>query len=206
MSSLQPAIIFINGDITYDPTPPDVFIGSQPNNPSSYITSSSELNNLQTQLFIDDTMTKKEFDARIIADPNYPTVVHLQGIRILVILPTFHDLVNRHFADVVMFLHQGLADIETNKFRCPGQSYQIQRLNVYEILRAEHSHDVIELPFGIGGNCCNTCHSPLYCDECHTFSGIRICRECSCECKCWCNIHAPNKDNEAHNYDFIHRK
>ena len=122
MPSMPPAIVFVNGDITYPATPPpnppdlDVFIGSEPNNPTSYIDSPSELTTLQIQLFIDDTMTKSEFDARMVADPNYATIVHLQGLRILVILPTFRDFVNRERADVVMFLHQGLADIETNWF------------------------------------------------------------------------------------------
>src|SRR5271166_785844 len=122
MSSLPPAIFFINGDITYPPEPPpnppdmDVFIGSQPALPQSYA-SFSELTNLQNQLFINDTMTKAEFDARVAADPNYPIIVHLQGLRILVILPTFYDHHNRDLADVVIFLHQGLADVECNRLR-----------------------------------------------------------------------------------------
>lgn len=164
-----------------------------------------EKNKLKNQLFIDDTMTKKEFDARIVADPNYSTIIHLQGMRILVILPTFQDYVNRNLADVVMFLHQGLADIECNRFGPPGQSYPIDNITFYELLRSANSTNVISLPFYSLGTC-NSCNSPFYCDACHTSSGVRICSSCSCGCKCFCNIQAPNCDNEAHNFNFINRK
>lgn len=249
MSSLPPAIIFINGDITYPPT--TVFIGTQPQLPGSYA-SFSELTNLQTQLYIDDTMTKAEFDARVVADPNYPTIVHLRGLRILVILPTFYDDHNRHYADIVLFLHQGMADVECNRFwhdddddgygpyphtyppppppnyprshhhhgakGPPGQSYDIQRLTIYELLRAADSHSVVILPFEAMPHC-DSCNYPFYCDRCHTFSGIKICHKCGCGCQCGCGtylvdgqgiksspVYLPNCDNEAHNRNFINRK
>lgn len=257
MSSLPPCIFFINGDISLPPQPPpnppdlDVFIGSQPQLPQSYA-SFSELTNLQTQLFINDTMTKVEFDARVQADPNYPIVVHLRGLRILVILPTFYDHHNRHWADVVIFLHQGMADVECNRlawpglgrpscetFPCPtppppdyphehphrgiavgppGQSYDIQRLTIYELLRAAGSHNVVILPFEMMPHC-GECNFGFYCDSCHTFSGIRKCFGCGCSCKCGCDVqlidnqgvrsspvHLPNCDREMNNPAFIHRK
>jgi len=215
-----PAIVFINGDITYPPSPP-IFIGAQPSNPASDA-SVSELTNLQIQLFIDDTITKAEFDARVAADPNYPTIVHLQNLRILVILPTFQDGYNREYAYVVIFLHQGLADVEHNHFGPPCQNFPIQRLTIYELLRAVHSPNVVILPFGFGGSqgsCCSNCHYPFFCDRCHTFSGIRKCRKCGCDCQCGCTcglidnqgivssaVHAPNCDNIYHNPAFLHRK
>ncbi len=258
MASIPPAIFFINGDITYPAEPPpnppdlDVFIGSEPNNPTSYIASPSELTTLQIQLFIDDTMTKQEFDARVVADPNYPAIVHLRGLRILVILPAFYDHVNRELADVVLFLHQGMADVESNRFwhpdhdrheeheeishtyprqppipfpnerhhkvayGPPGQSYDLQRLNVHALLRAAHSCNEICLPWDAGPRC-GECNYPFYCDGCHTFSGIKICGNCKCDCKCGCYIvdqqgikespiFLPNCENEYHNRDFIHRK
>lgn len=231
MASLPPAIVFINGDITYNAEPPpyppdlDVFIGSIPNNPSSYIAASSELTLLQTQLFIDDTMTKQEFDARVAAEPTYPIVIRLRGLRILVILPSFHDHVNRELADVVLFLHLGMADIETNRLVWPhqervadgppGKSYDMQRLNIYELLRAGKGCGDITLPWDAAP--CNLCNYPFYCDGCHTFSGIKICGNCKCDCKCGCYIvdqqgikenpiWLPNCENEYHNPDFIHRK
>ncbi len=220
MASLPSAIFFINGDITYPAAPPptpDVFIGSEPNNPTSYIAEASELTTLQIQLFIDDTMTKAEFDARIAVDPNYSTVVHLQRLRILVILPTFQDEVNRKFADVVMFLHQGQADIEMNRFGWPLKSFNIQRLNMYELIRAAKCPGEITIPFDMCDQFCEKCNYPFYCDDCHTFSGIRTCGNCKCDCKCGCGIidnqgikrspvHLPNCENEYHNRDFINRK
>jgi hypothetical protein len=259
MSSLPSAIIFINGDITYPAEPPpyppssDVFIGSIPNNPRSYITSPSELNTLQNQLFIDDTMTKYEFDRRMWEDPNYATVVHLQGMRILVILPTFQDYLYRDLADITLFLHQGLADVLTNRFwhreepevivhtypqTCPdfpdeeprhgvavgppGKCYELQRLTIYELIRASHScssNGDITVPDEALGQNCQKCLYPFRCDRCHTFSGIKICNSCCGECKCGCDtglisnqgvpispIHLPNCDKEANNYAFTHRK
>jgi hypothetical protein len=216
MSSLPPAIFFINGDITYPSTNPVVFPGT--------VAKVSELTTLQTQLFIDDTMTKAEFDARIVADPNYPTIVHLRGYRILVIVPQYNDgyhymsVPNIQFADVVMFLHQGLADIEFNRFGPPCHSFEVQRINMYELLRAVNSPNVVILPFQALPSC-GSCRYPFFCDTCHTFSGIRICGSCGCGCQCGCtsglidnqgirrsNIHAPNCDNEYNNPDFINRK
>lgn len=224
MSSLPPAIFFINGDITYPSTSTVAFPGTDPK--------ASELTTLQTQLYIDETMTKQEFDIRMEGNPNYATIVHLQGYRILVIVPSYSDgyasysphhhphinVSNIRFADVVLFLHQGLADIECNRFGPPGQSYEIQRMNMYDILRAAHSHNVVTLPFSAMPHC-NSCNYPFYCDACHTFSGIRTCSSCGCGSQCGCttglidnqgirssNIHAPNCDNEYHNHDFIHRK
>lgn len=223
MASLPPAIIFINGDITYPPTGP-VFIGSEPSTVTSYA-GFSELTNLQNQLFINDTMTKAEFDARVVAEPNYPTIIHLQGLRILVIMPLgihyCQEYVNFHLADIILFLHQGLADVEKNRFRLepPGQSYPIQRLTIYELLRAAHCHNEINLPWDFPGFCCEACNYPFFCDRCHTFSGIRICKKCDCSCQCGCScglidnqgikqnpIHLPNCDNIYHNPAFLHRK
>lgn len=249
MSSLPPGIFFVNGDINYPPTGP-VFIGADPTNPNS-AAGPSLLTTLQTQLYIDDTMTKREFDARVVADPNYPTIIHLLNLRILVIVPKYNDgyadgyfdgysdgysdgyingqtsipcyhphivVSNVNLADVVMFVHQGLVDIEKNRFGPPGQNYDIQRMNMYAMLRAAHSHNVITVPMW-GGPKCNECDYPFFCDRCHTFSGIKICRGCGCGCMCGCNtglidnqgirssiIHAPNCSNEYHNRNFIDRK
>jgi len=215
MSSLPPAIFFINGDISYPPTAP-YFPGTDPTAPTNTLTI------LQTQLYINDTMTKEEFDSRLEVDPNYATVVHLQGWRILVIVPAYNDgyhymaIPNIEYADVVMFLHQGLADIEFNRFGPPCQSFEVQRLTMYELLRAVGSSSVVILPFQAYSRC-KSCNYPFFCDSCHTFSGIRICNNCGCGCQCGCGlidnqgirqgiIHAPNCDNEYNNVDFINRK
>jgi hypothetical protein len=220
MSSLPAAIFFINGDITYPKPSVPVFPGTDPK--------ISELTTIQTQLYINDTMTKQEFDARIAADPNYPTIVHLQNLRILVIVPQYDDgytgghtymnVPNILFADVVLFLHQGLADVEFNRFGPPCQNYDIQRMTMYSILRAAGSSAVVTLPcYARPG--CNSCNYQFYCDGCHTFSGIRICGGCNCSTQCGCTtgltdnqgvkispVYLPNCDNEANNINFINRK
>jgi hypothetical protein len=232
---LPPAIIFINHEITYPQKAGPVFPGSTPNSTQSYV-GPSELTNLQTQLFINDTMSKGEFDARVKVDPNYPTIVHLQMFRILVILHTFRDPINREYADVVMFLKQGIAAIESCRFGPPGQSYDIQRLNIYALLHGAHYEPhhpgvgEVVLPWsasehhdGLDPSCrCDQCRYPFFCDCCHTFSGMKKCRKCDCECKCGCScglytlidqqgihsspVHLPNCENEAHNPAFIYRK
>jgi hypothetical protein len=223
MTNPPPMICFINGDLTYPQQPP-IFVGFDPNNPVSYA-SVSELTNLQIQLFIDDTMTKEEFDARVAGDPNYPTIVHLQNLRILVILPKhlpFCEIHNLELADVVLFLHQGLADVEKNHWGPPRQNFETQRLTIYEILRAVHSPNVVTVPGWCGfgeGHGCETCNSGFFCDVCHTFSGIKKCFKCGCSCKCFCDVglidnqgirsspvHLPNCDRELNNPAFIHRK
>lgn len=157
--NIPPAIFFINSDITYPPiipipeyigADPPLYVGDQ--DPANQI---SELTNLQQQLLIDDTITKQEFDARVAANPNYPRIVHLQGLRVLVILTDFHDQVNRELADVVLFIKQGLASVEKNKFCEPQQprlSLDIQRLNIYTLLRFNHSKNVVTVP--AFGGCC----------------------------------------------------
>ena len=218
MASLPPAIFFINGDISYPPpNPPGTFIGDNP-------PPSNSLTVLQTQLFIDDTMTKDEFDARVAADPNYPLIVRLQQLRILVIVPKYNDgynymaVPNIQYADVVLFLHQGMADVEINHFGPPGQSYEIQRMTMYSLLRAAGSPNVVILPFTALPTC-SQCDFPFFCDRCHTFSGMKVCPACKNGCGCGCGtvlvdnqgikdgiVHAPNCDNEFHNTDFIKRQ
>ena len=80
-------------------------------------------------------MTDIEFDARVVADPNYPTIVHLQNKRILVIRNTFHDLTNRNLADVVMFVKAGLCSIEKNNYGPPGLTLAVEGLYIHELLR-----------------------------------------------------------------------
>ena len=164
MTTIPPMILFVNGDISFPvrPPPPDV-LGADPPlyigaNPASRI---SELTNLQRQLNIDETMCKEEFDARVEGTPEYPRIVHLQGLRILVILESFQDMYLRNLADVVLFVKQGLASVQKNKFDCeyfyeydeedpchrrqgrPRLTLDMQRLNIYELLRYNHSPNVV---------------------------------------------------------------
>ena len=205
--------MFINSDFTISavspPTPP-TYIGAQ-------WPQISELTHIQNQLYIDDTMTKEEFDARMEVDPNYALVVKLQGLRILVVLSSFYDnMLHKHWADIIGFLSHGLIDIEFNRCGEIFKSFDIQRLNIQKLLQAAHGHGEMIIPFGEMGGCCGTCQYPFYCDTDHTFSGMKICRRCGEDSRCGCNlytkqgikissIYLQNCENEAHNFKFIYR-
>jgi hypothetical protein len=147
---------------------------------------------LEKQLFIAESMTDVEFNARVVAIPNYPDIVHLQGLRILVIRETFRDYTNRNLADVVIFVKGGLATILKNNLGPPGLSLPVERLNIYALLRYNNSTSVIIVPsqpsypfprIGPGG----IVGEELRADDA---SGV----------------HAANTDNEFNNPDFINRK
>lgn len=111
MSSLPSGIIFVNEDLN------DIL-----------------KQKIMSQLLIQEAMTGAEFDARVAADPNYPTIVKLENYRILVIR-SFRDTTNRNLADVVIFVKAGLAAIEKNNFGPPGLTYPVETFNIYGLLR-----------------------------------------------------------------------
>jgi hypothetical protein len=90
---------------------------------------------LQSQLFISDTMSGEEFDARVAADPNYVNIVHNTFQRILVIR-TFWNQTNRDLCDIAMFFKNGLLAVETNKYGPPGGTYSAANINIYQLLSA----------------------------------------------------------------------
>lgn len=164
---IPPAIIFINADIN------DQIVST-----------------LTTQLNLDETMSFDEFNTRVSNDPNYPTVVHLWFKRILVILPNLMDQTNRTLADLVLFYNQGQVTVEKNKFGPPRLSLPLQRVNLYELLRYEHSPYVIVLP-----------PTPSPPHHHHHLEGI-----VADEFADSSGVYAPNPDNEYNNKDFINRK
>jgi hypothetical protein len=147
-------------------------------NPDGYINSIT-LNTLTTQLRINESMTFKEFNARVAFDPNYPNIVRLQGLRILVILPWMRDYFNRDLADVVLFYTHGQVVIEKNNFGPPGLSLPLDRINIYTLLREVGSGAVVILP-------------PEAFKPKTQFGGS--------------TVHEPNPDNEYNNPDWINRK
>lgn len=107
--------------------------------PSAIIFINNDMNDavrttITSQLEINETISFSEFNARITADPNYPIFVHGNKLRVLVLLPTFRDYTNRDLADIVIFLKQGLASVEKNKFGPPGLTLEIQRLNIWNLI------------------------------------------------------------------------
>lgn len=171
--SLPAAIIFINGDF----------------NTTTQIT-------LSSQLKIDEVITKVEFDTRISVDPNYGQNITLNSMRILVILSSFQDLINRELADIVLFFKQGMISIQYNKYGPPGLTFPIDRINMYELLRYVGSNQVVILPVTATkpphacGHGCGSCLGGILAIQSSDTSGV----------------HCPNSDNIYNNPDFINRK
>lgn len=88
---------------------------------------------VQKQLFITETITGAEFDARVEADPGYVSEIYGNNLRLLVIRP-FNDLTNRTLADLVIFIKAGLASIERSKFGPPGQTFTVQRMYLSQLI------------------------------------------------------------------------
>jgi len=165
MSTLPPAIIFINNDFN-----------------------STTIDTLASQLHLDGYISFDEFNSRVVADPNYPAVVHLQGQRIMVMLPTFQDTTNRALADVVLFYNQGQVTVLKNNFGPPGLSLPIARLNIYVLLRDVGSKYVVILP-------------PSSTAPPRSLGGIVVDQGADSS-----GVHDPNPDSEKNNLDFINRK
>jgi hypothetical protein len=110
-----PAIIFINTDL-----------------------SAQVQSVIVSQLFISETIDGYEFDARVAADPNYPTVIHNAGLRILVLRP-LSDFNNRALADIVLFAKAGLITVEFSKFGPPGITLPIARVYLSELFNLNKS-------------------------------------------------------------------
>lgn len=108
--------------------------------------SDAERASISSQLQVNEIISFDEFNVRVDTDPNYPAIVRLRNLRILVILDSFQDQTNRNLADVVIFVKQGLATIEKNNFGPPKLSLDIQRLNIYELLRYNNSPNVVIVP------------------------------------------------------------
>lgn len=148
---MQPpsAIIFINDSITTATLGVlSTDTGVQPNNTVSGNTPyPSTVGGIDVQLQVYETMWFDEFNARVAADPNYPTSIHLNGLRILVILPNFHCHTNRDLADIVIFVKQGVASIEKCKFGPPGWSLDVQRLNIWNLVNGPKSNRYCAQPF-----------------------------------------------------------
>ncbi len=81
----------------------------------------------QSQLALDEILTGTEFDARLAADPNYPTEVRLMSQRILVVR-NLQDTFDRTAVDFVVFYKNGLVSVEHSKYGPPGFTLPLARL------------------------------------------------------------------------------
>lgn len=82
---------------------------------------------LERQLFSTETMTGTEFDQRLAADPNYPEIIKLNNLRIIVVRP-FDDYTNRQIADFAVFIKYGLLTIEDLKNGPPAFTIPVDRI------------------------------------------------------------------------------
>lgn len=161
--------------------------------PTAIIFINAEINDgvkstLTTQLYLDETMSFDEFNNRVVADLNYPAAVHLQGRRIMVVVPDFRDYSNRTLADLVLFYNQGQVTVEKNNFGPPGLSLPIIKINIFELLRDVGSKYVTILPI--------TATKPP-----RSLGGIVVDQGADSS-----GVHDPNPDRESNNLDFINRK
>jgi hypothetical protein len=91
---------------------------------------------IQRQLEITDTMDGYEFDQRVLANPNYPAIIHNTPLRVLVIR-AFTDYTNRQLADITIFVKAGLAYVEGGQNGPPAQSFQVDRMQLDKVLVAQ---------------------------------------------------------------------
>ena len=85
-----------------------------------------------TQLHISIAMTGTEFDQLVAADPLYVTKIKQLNMRVLVERP-FTEFNNREQADVVIFVKNGLAAVESKKFGPPASTFAVINLNWGEL-------------------------------------------------------------------------
>lgn len=173
MANLPSAIIFMNDDV-----------------------SQGIIDVLTHQLFLNEIISGTTFDQRI-ADSNdgytYPDDVRKNNLRILVLKNDLRSDTNHEYADVVIFVKQGLATVLKNKLGPPTQSFPIDRVNAYALLRAGGSAQVVTLP--------STTPSPPFSCSCNNLRGIFALQSSDTS-----GVHCPNSDNIFNNPDFINRK
>jgi hypothetical protein len=132
------AIILVNDTVTLD------FLNTLHTDDSP---SPSTIVGLDTQLDITETISFDEFNTRVANDPNYPATVHLNHLRLLVILTDFQDTTNRELFDIVLFVKNGLASVLKCKFGPPGLTLDIQRLNIFNLINGLRGNNVCCVPF-----------------------------------------------------------
>lgn len=85
---------------------------------------------LVRQLFINQVLDGYAFDNFVALDPSYPNKIKQLNQRVMIIR-TFADRFNVStwtIPDIVMFIKQGLAAVEINKFGPPGLTLPVVRL------------------------------------------------------------------------------
>lgn len=180
MAQLPPALIFVNSQLNQ-----------------------SLFTKIAQQLLITETISESTFMTRLTTDPDYVKVIDgytpdgYDGYtqRILVVANDFINSPVRQVADIVLSVVHGLASILKNNIGPTGLTFQVDRMNLYSLLRYNGSKYVTILKST--ANCCD-------CSACQcgylvpSFSGAfgAYCYKCSIYC---------NSDNECNNEAFRNR-
>lgn len=85
------------------------------------------------QMFLTEIIDGPTFDARLAANPNYVSFVHINQQRILVIRSLF-DQTNRQSADIVLFAKAGLVSVLINKVGPVGITLPIDRVSLRALI------------------------------------------------------------------------
>jgi hypothetical protein len=109
--------------------------------PGAVIFINNQINNitqktLEDQLFITETLDNIEFDGYVSEDGYYLKNIHQNHLRILVIRDDYSSHINWDYADVVLTINQGLAYVELNKIGPPSNTFPINRLTIYDLLKS----------------------------------------------------------------------
>lgn len=107
MVAVPPAILFVNDDLS--PSAKDALV---------------------RQLFINQVLDGPTFDSYVAKDPSYPNKVKQLNQRVMV-ARTFADrftVPTWTIPDIVIFVKQGLAAVEVNKFGPPGFTLPVLKL------------------------------------------------------------------------------
>ncbi len=175
--NLPGAIVFVNGN-----------------------TSTGILDKLKSQLEITDSITAEEYDARLTVDPNYYQIIHTNKLRVLATY-TNSTINNKDFIDIILFVKNGLAAVLKNNNGPPGLTYQVDRINVYELLRYNNSSEVQVLPTPVAPVDPVTCCDSNPACNCYGLGGIF-----AIESVDQSGVNCPNSDNIYNNSDFLNRK
>jgi len=87
---------------------------------------------LTEQLFLTDVISIDEFALRVINNPNYVSIVHGAGLRVMV-LKKIYDTRYNDLADIILYCKDGLISVESNKIGPPGITFEIKNIQIYNL-------------------------------------------------------------------------
>ncbi len=98
------------------------------------------------QLYITEILDGYVYDTRLAADPDYPTYVKNNEMRIMVIR-SFDDYTNRESADVALFFTHGNVSIEKNNFGPPGNVFRAAEITWGKLCKYSISQYNVRCPY-----------------------------------------------------------